>query len=58
MKTISQIALLTTLGTCLLLSACVTKKKYALSNNRANRLQSDSILTHNQFYECKARFKN
>ena len=45
------------LAVCLSFSSCVSKKKYKLSNEHANRLKSDSTLTHNCLDDSNNKLK-
>jgi chemotaxis protein MotB len=57
MKTPFRITIQIALGACIVLSSCVTKKKYLSSVNHTDRLQTDSIQKYNRLEECNSQVK-
>ena len=58
MKSTLKFTLLIAVATSLSLSSCVTKGKFLLQQDRANRLQRDSTQTHNNLDECNLKVRN
>ena len=58
MKSSLQIVSILTFVSCIMFTACVSKKKYHHSQDWAGRLQKDSTLTHKELDDCNVNVKN
>ena len=58
MKPSLQIASIVTFVSCIVFTACVSKKKYHHSQDWAAQLQKDSTLTHKELDDCNINVKN